>query len=62
MLDVQLVDLKWSGKENVAHKPAIEEEYLQQLKASGVFSLSSSLSLLRNLWFHIILFFTNKAA
>ena len=29
--------LKRSGKENVTHKPAIEEEHLQQLKASGVF-------------------------
>lgn len=57
MLDAQLINLKRSGKENVAHKPAIEEEHLQQLKASGVFSLSSPLSLLRNVWFHIVLFF-----
>lgn len=57
MLDAQLINLKRSGKENVAHKPAIEEEHLQQLKASGVFSLSSPLSLLRNVWFHIVFFF-----
>lgn len=60
MLDAQLINLKRSGKENVAHKPAIEEEHLQQLKASGVFSLSSPLSLLRNVWFHIVLFFCRQ--
>jgi len=46
--------------ENVAHKPAIEEEHLQQLKAGGVFSLYSPLSLLGNVWFHIVLFFTDE--
>ena len=60
MLDTQLVNLKQSGKENVTHKPAIEEDHLQQLKASGVFSLSSPLSLLRNVWFHIVLFFCRR--
>ena len=60
MLDAQLINLKRSGKENVTHKPAIEEDHLQQLKASGVFSLSSPLSLLRNVWFHIVLFFCRR--
>jgi len=35
----------------VTHKPAIEEDHHRQLKA--VFSLSSPLSLLQNVWFHI---------
>ena len=60
MLDAQLINLKRSGKENVTHKPAIEEELLKQLKASGVFSFSSPLSLLRNVWFHIVLFFCRR--
>ena len=37
MLDEQRINLKRSGNGNVTHKPAIEEEHLQQLKASGVF-------------------------
>jgi len=56
MLDAQLI----FGKVNVTHKPAIEEENLQQLKASGVFSHSFPLSLLRNVWFHIVLFFCRR--
>jgi len=60
MLDAQLINLKRSGKEDVTHKPAIKEEHLQQLKASVVFSLSSPISLLRNIWFHIVLFFCRR--
>ena len=56
MFDAQLINLRRNGKENVTHKPAIEEGHLKQLKTSGVFSLSSPLSLLRNVWFHIVLF------
>ena len=60
MLDAQLINLRRNGKENVTHKPAIEEGHLKQLKTSGVFSLSSPLSLLRNVWFHIVLFFCRR--
>ena len=60
MLDAQLINLGRNGKENVTHKPAIEEGHLKQLKTSGVFSLSSPLSLLRNVWFHIVLFFCRR--
>ena len=56
MLDVQIKTLKQSGKENVSHKPAIEEEDLQKLKSSEVLSLSSPISLLRNVWFHVACF------
>jgi hypothetical protein len=48
MLDAQIKNLKRSGKENVSHKPAIEEEDLQKLKLREVLSLSSPLSWLRN--------------
>ena len=51
MLDAQLINLKRGGKGNVTHKPAIEEDHLQQLKASSVFSFFFPLSLLRNVWF-----------
>ena len=37
MLDAQLINLRRNGKENVTHKPAIEEGHLKQLKTSGVF-------------------------
>ena len=60
MLDAQVQNLKRSGKENVSHKPAIEEEDLQKLKSSKVLSLSSPLSLLRNVWFHVVLFFCRR--
>ena len=60
MLDAQIKSLKRSGKENVSHKPAIEEEDLQKLKSSKVFSMSQPLSLLRNVWFHVVLFFCRR--
>ena len=60
MLDAQIKNLKRSGKENVSHKPAIEEEDLQKLKSSEVLSLSSLLSSLRNVWFHVVLFFCRR--
>ena len=60
MLGAQIKNLKRSGKENVSHKPAIEEEDLQKLKSSKVLSLSSPLSLLRNVWFHVVLFFCRR--
>ena len=62
MLDAQLINLRRNGKENVTHKPAIEEGHLKQLQTSGVFSLSSPLSLLRNAWYHIVLFFCRRGS
>ena len=34
MLNAQIVHLKYQGKENVKHKPAIEDEDLKKLKTS----------------------------
>ena len=62
MLDAQLLNLRRNGKENVTHKPVIEEGHLKQLQTSGVFSLSSPLSLLRNAWYHIALFFCRRGS
>ena len=62
MLNAQLVNLKRLGKENVKHKPAIEQEDLAKLKSSKVMALTNplSLSLLRNVWFHVVLFFCRR--
>ena len=60
MLNATVVSLKRQGKENVKHKPAIENEDLLRLKSSQVLALSSPVSLLRNVWFHIVLFFCRR--
>ena len=53
MLDTQIKNLKYLKKSD---KENVEEEDLQKLKPSEVLSLSSPLSLLRNFWFHVVLF------
>ena len=60
MLNAKVVSLKRHGKENVKHKPAIETEDLVRLKSSQVLSPSNPLGLLRNVWFHVILFFCRR--
>lgn len=60
MLDAQLKMLKRIGKENVQHKPPIEPEDLQKLKSSNVFSFDSPLSLLRCVWFNVVLYFCRR--
>ena len=50
MLNAEVVSLKHQGKENVKHKPVIENKDLLLLKSLQV------LSLLCNMWFHIVLF------
>ncbi|XP_068737168.1 zinc finger MYM-type protein 2-like [Montipora capricornis] len=60
MLDAQLVQLKKLGKENSQHKPTLEDEDMEKLKSSDALSLSNPLSLLRNVWFHIVLYFCRR--
>ena len=48
------------GKKNVKHKPAIENEDLVRLKSSQVLALRNPLALLRNVWFHVVLFFCRR--
>ena len=60
MLNAQIVPLKRRGKENVTNKPAIESEDLMRLKTSPVIALSNPLALLRNVWFHVVLFFCRR--
>ena len=60
MLNAQIISLKRQGKENVNHKPAIEHEDLTKLKTSQAIALTNPFSLLRNVWFHVVLFFCRR--
>ena len=60
MLNAQTVHLKRQGKENVKHKPATEDEDLKKLKTSQAIVLTSPLTLLQNVWFHVVLFFCRR--
>ena len=60
MLNAQIISLKRPGKENVKHKLAIENEDLAKLKASQAIAVTNPLSLLRNVWFHVVLFFCRR--
>ena len=60
MLDAKIKQLKQDGMQNTTHKPAIEKEDLPKLKGSEVFSLTKPLSLLRNVWFHVSLFWCRR--
>lgn len=55
MLDAKIKQLEKEGMQNTIHKPPIDKEDLAKLKTSKVFSLTKSLSLLRNVWFHVSL-------
>ena len=56
MLNAKIKSLKQQGKENVQHKEAMPVKDLKKLKASPVLTLSISWSLLRNAWFHSVLY------
>ena len=60
MLDAKIKQLKKDGMQNTTHKPAIELEDLQKLKKSEILSLTHPLTLLRNVWFHISLFWFRR--
>ena len=60
VLNAKLKSLKQDGKENVKQKPPLEPEDLQSLKTSGVFNCSNPLGLLRNVWFHAVLFWCRR--
>ena len=60
MLNARIISLKLQGKENVKHKPAIENEDLAKLKASQAIAVTNHLSLLRNVWFHVVLYFGRR--
>ncbi|EDO31918.1 predicted protein [Nematostella vectensis] len=60
MLDAQLVQMKRNGLENTKHKPAIEDKDLKKLKTSKALSPDTPSSLLRNVWFHVVLHFCRR--
>ena len=60
MLDAKIKKLKKEGLQNTSHKPAIELEDLEKLKNSEILSLTQPWSLLRNVWFHISLFWCRR--
>ena len=60
MLDTKIKQLKKEGLQNTNHKPAIELEDLEKLKNSEILSLTQPWSLLRNVWFHISLFWCHR--
>ena len=42
------------------HKPVIKDEDLTKLRTSQAIAPSNPLSLLRNVWFHVVLFFCRR--
>ena len=60
MLDAKIKQLKKEGTQNTIHKPPIDEVDLAKLKTSEVFSLTKPLSFLRNVWFHVSLFWCRR--
>lgn len=55
MFNAKIKSLKKQGKENVQHKDAIPVDDLKKLKAGPVSRLTNPWSLLRNVWFHVVL-------
>ena len=53
MINAKIKSLKKQGKVNVQHKDAISVDDLKKLKA--VLRLTNPWSLLRNVWFHVVL-------
>ena len=60
MLDAKIKQLKKDGLQNPTHKPAIEQEDLEKLKNGEILSLTQPLSLLRNVWFKISLYWCRR--
>ncbi|KAK2564350.1 hypothetical protein P5673_011775 [Acropora cervicornis] len=60
MLNAKIKSLKKQGKENVQHKAAIPVDDLKKLKAGPVLRLTNPWSLLRNVWFHVVLYWCRR--
>lgn len=60
MLNAKIKSLKLQGKENVQHKEAIPIDDLKKLKAGPVLRLTNPWSLLRNVWFHVVLYWCRR--
>ena len=60
MLNAALKSLKKRGKENIKHKKPIEITDLKALKESGVLNNDNPLGLLRNVWFHVTIYWCRR--
>ena len=60
MLNATLKSLKKRGKENVKHKNPIEMTDLKVLKESGVLNNDNPLGILRNVWFHVSIYWCRR--
>ncbi|KAK2555512.1 hypothetical protein P5673_022852 [Acropora cervicornis] len=60
MLNAKIKSLKKQGKENVQHKDVIPVDDLKKLKAGRVLRLTNPWSLLRNVWFHVVLYWCRR--
>ena len=60
MLNDKIKSLKQQGNENVQRKEAMPVDDLQKLKAGPVLSLANPWSLLRNVWFHVVLYWCRR--
>ena len=62
MLSAKLKELKKKGKENVVHKEPISSEDLVLFKTGPVLQLTNPLSLFRNVWFHVVLYWCRRGS
>ncbi|XP_031570633.1 uncharacterized protein LOC116304966 [Actinia tenebrosa] len=60
MLNAKIKDLKRQGKQNVQHMLNISLGDLLLLKSSPIIEISHPLSLLRNVWFHVVLYWCRR--
>ena len=60
MLNATLNSLRKRGKENIKHKNPIEIADLRALKESRVLSTDNPLGLLRNVWFHVTMYWCRR--
>lgn len=60
ILNALLDEPKKLGKENIQHKPTLEDEELEKLKSTDALSHNNPLSLLANFWFHIVFYFCRR--
>ena len=60
ILNAKIRDLKRKGKENVQHKEAITPNDLVQLKAGSTLQLTNPSALMRNVWFHVMLYWGRR--
>ena len=60
MLNAKIKALKQQGKHKVEHKQPVHVSDLQKLKESPSLQLTNPLSLVRNVWFHIALYWCRR--